>query len=326
MRVKCTAGGNRELCYSSYIKITYGVPQGSCLGPLLFLIFCNDLPSALSFCKAILFADDTTLYKSHTNLRYLEWCVSEELKHLIDWFHANKLTLNLDKSCCMIFSLHKSEAIEFTLKVNNIEIPIVNCTKFLGMWIDDSLNWRKHVNTIILKIKRNINLLHQSNNFLDSRTKKLIFYAHKYSHIHYCLSVWGNMINGQQSLKIDMLINKCKKLIGGQELENILSLSSMVSLENCKFGYKLINNLLPKSVSTCALTDHKGRLLVKQHCYQTRNKKLPNHPKIQCQKYNTSIFCTGYREFVCLSTSIKDIKLYSKFVKTCKSKLLTGKS
>ena len=115
----------------------------------------------------------------------------------------------------MIFSLCKSQTINFSLSVDNIEIPIVKCTKFLGVWIDEDLHWRKHVNTIILKIKRNMNLLRQSNNFLDSRTKKLIFYAHIYSYINYCLSVWGNMINGQQRSKIDMLLNKCKKLIGG---------------------------------------------------------------------------------------------------------------
>ena len=186
------------------------------------MIFCNDLPSTLSFCKAILFADDTTIYKSHTNLRYLEWCVSEELKHLTDWFCANKLTLNLGKSCCMIFSLCKSQAVKFKINVDNVEIPIVNCTKFLWVWIDDKLNWRKHVNTIILKIKRNINLFCQSSNFLDSRTKKIISYAHIYSHISYCLSVWGNMTNSQQCSKIDMLLTKCKKLIGGKQSKSIL--------------------------------------------------------------------------------------------------------
>ena len=105
MRVKCVGGETKDLCYSNYPDISYGVPQGSCLGPLLFLIFCNDLPLILQSCKLILFADDTTIYHSHKNLRYLQWCIQEELKQLMDWFRANKLTLNLSKSCCMVFML-----------------------------------------------------------------------------------------------------------------------------------------------------------------------------------------------------------------------------
>ena len=78
-------------------NVEYGVPQGSCLGPLLFLIYCNNLPLNLKMCNSILFADDATVYKSHENLRYLKWCLESELKQLLDWFNANKLTLNLSK-------------------------------------------------------------------------------------------------------------------------------------------------------------------------------------------------------------------------------------
>ena len=112
MRVKCKAGESKELCYSKYENVSFG----SCLGPLLFLIFCNDLSSTLSYCKAILFVDDTMIYKSHKNLRYLQWCVHEELKHLLDWFQANKLTLNLSKSCCMLFTPHTSHPLKFEMK------------------------------------------------------------------------------------------------------------------------------------------------------------------------------------------------------------------
>ena len=110
------------------------------------------------------------------------------------------------------------------------------------------------------------------------------------------------------------------KIIGGNQSCNILNLPSMITLENCKFGYQLINNILPSNISHCALTDHKGHSLVKKHSYHTRNKKVPNQPKVQCQKYNSSIFCTGYREFVCLSAQIKEAKFLSKFVESCKKK------
>ena len=98
MSIKCSAGDPCSVEISDPQNIEYGVPQGSCLGPLLFLVYCNDLPINLESCNSILFADDMTLYKSHKNLRYLKWSLQHELHFLVDWFRANKLTLNLSNS------------------------------------------------------------------------------------------------------------------------------------------------------------------------------------------------------------------------------------
>ena len=116
-----------------------GVPQGSCLGPLLFLLYCNDLPKILESCSCILFADDTTLYKSHENLRYLKWVIQEDLCKLMDWFRANKLTLNLTKSVCMLFPI-KRKSVNLDIKIENIVLPNVKNTKYLGCWVNCNLN------------------------------------------------------------------------------------------------------------------------------------------------------------------------------------------
>ena len=84
MRVKCKSGDPPNLYYSEYYLLEYGAPQGSCLGPLLFMIFVNDLYLNLEHVDCILFADDTTLYMGHRNLVYLEWCVMEDLKTIAD--------------------------------------------------------------------------------------------------------------------------------------------------------------------------------------------------------------------------------------------------
>ena len=99
--------------------LQFGVPQGSCLGPLLILVYCNDLPKNLNFCKSILFADDTTLY-----LVYLKWCIQEELNQMLDWFRANKLTLNLNKSVCVLFD-EKGKDMNFQIEIDNINVK--NC-------------------------------------------------------------------------------------------------------------------------------------------------------------------------------------------------------
>ena len=132
MNVKCLAGDPPELVVSTNHDLEFGVPQGSCLGPLLFLLYCKDLPLNLLLCNSILFADDTTLYKSHKNLTYLKWCLEDELDQLSDWFKANKLMLNLSKSVCILFD-EKGRKYDFVIEMDDIKIDTVNHTKFLGI-------------------------------------------------------------------------------------------------------------------------------------------------------------------------------------------------
>ena len=159
LRVKCkvTATDIEEL--SDSYDVTFGAPQGSCLGPLLFLIFTNDLHLILDHCQCILFADDTTIYITHTNLRYMEWCAQMDLNNLDNWFKANKLTLNASRSNCVLFHQKKNITAQITLTVNNVTLPLVKNVKFLGVWVDRNLDWCEHVNKLILKLKRNLNLL-----------------------------------------------------------------------------------------------------------------------------------------------------------------------
>ena len=143
MRVKCKSSDPPDICYSKYHLLEYGAPQGSCLGPLLFMIFVNDLYLNLEHVDCILFADDTTLYMRHTNLVYLEWCVMEDLKNIADWFMANYLTLNLSKTVGIMFSGKKTKKLP-RLKFGEVEIPFVEKMKFLGIWIDNKLSWNDH--------------------------------------------------------------------------------------------------------------------------------------------------------------------------------------
>ena len=328
MRVKVVTDHEGSLTYSNPKPVTYGIPQGSCLGPLCFLIFCNDLPLNLLYCSSILFADDTTVYKSHSNIRYLEWQVSEELKHLLDWFRANKLTLNLDKSCCILFSIGKKDPESFSINVDNVSIPVTDCTKFLGVWIDKTLNWQKQFTTVLLKVKRNTNMLKSSRNFLDIQSKKIVYFAHIQSHLCYCVSVWGNFLTDTQRNQLQKQLNTCIQFISSTRSANelgILTFDKLLKLENCKFGYKVTNGLLPKAILECAITDHKGMCLKKCHDYNTRNKSTPNQPKIKNKKYGKSVFCIGSSEFVKLTSELKSRNNVVSFTKLCKKMLLHEK-
>ena len=103
LRSKCKVVANSTETKSVLYEVNYGTPQGSCLGPLIFLIFCNDLQLHLIHMQCIQFADNTTLYCSHKSRKYLDYCIIIDLERLHDWFRANKLTLNVNKSVILEF-------------------------------------------------------------------------------------------------------------------------------------------------------------------------------------------------------------------------------
>ena len=243
---------NTKNTYSDEYQVEYGMPQGSCMGPLIFLIFCNDLSKHLELISCIQFADDTTLYHSSKNKNYLRWSIEHDLKILSDWFKANKLTLNLNKSSFILFSPNTNETME--IKLGDISIPQVQVTKFLGIWIDQDLKWSTHFQKINLKIQNNIILLNRLKNILTTHALKVIYYAQINSHLQYGILNWGNMLNNTQIEKLQKLQNKCIRIISKKEKVNvamvrkelgILSISELIKIENLKFGYKYEKKLLP---------------------------------------------------------------------------------
>ena len=138
--------------------------------------------------------------------------VQEELKQLAAWFKSNKLTLNLHKCVSMLFD-HTKKKNAINIEVDNVSSSQVECTRFLGIWIDDKLSWQSHFEKTIVKLKQNLNLLKVSKKFLNVHAKCLIYFAHIQSHILYCLSTWGCMLLNTQIAKLQQLQESCVKLI-----------------------------------------------------------------------------------------------------------------
>ena len=128
--------------FSEWLQIKCGVPQGSILGPILFLLYINDIINSSKLLKFVLFADDSTLYASHSDLNYLISSVNQEITYVKQWIDANKLTLNVKKTHYIIFArLRKKISIEPIIKINNDTLNRVYDTKFLGVTLDSHLSW-----------------------------------------------------------------------------------------------------------------------------------------------------------------------------------------
>ena len=176
----------------------------------------------------------------------------------------------------------------YKIVIDDETLPVVTKTKFLGIWIDNKLNWQTHFDQVCLKIICNTNLLRLSKNQFNMETKKLIYYAHIYSHLVYGCTTWGNMLNQSQLKKLQKLQNKCIQLINGKPATSdnyqslkLLKFAEIVKLQNLKLGHQVQHSQLPERILDVCMSDTHSKSLVKLHGYQTRRKLEPNHPKIQ---------------------------------------------
>ena len=178
---------------SSKQRISCGVPQGSILGPILFLLYINDLASVSEKLFAILFADDSNMFLTGKNPNDLVTIMNEEIKHVTDWLTVNKLSLNLKKTHYIIF--HKQRAkfsISEELIIGGMKIEMKSCTKFLGVMIDKCLTFKDHINYIIGKISRGLGILYRCKRFFNHKTLLTLYNAFIYPYLTYCIPVWGN--------------------------------------------------------------------------------------------------------------------------------------
>ena len=171
--------------------VNCGVPQGSILGPLLFLIYINDFCKSSSVLSFILFADDSNIFFSHKDPRHLLATINHELKQVSEWIKANKLSLNLQKTNYMLFS-NIIDELPGNIIFENTNIKRVSITKFLGVTIDKNLSWKEHVDHICKIISRNIGIINKVKYYFPTHILLNLYSTLILPHLNYGIVAWGN--------------------------------------------------------------------------------------------------------------------------------------
>ena len=308
----------------------HGVPQSSVLGPLLFLLYINDIPQSSKIMKFHLFADDISLFYSYKNIDNLEEIINCELAKISDWLMANKLTLNVNKSNFMIIKpRQKKLPRNIKLSLNSETLKESDCVKYLGVLIDKNLTWKNHINHVTTKVAKSIGILSKIRHFAPRKVLINVFNAFISPYITYGIINWGGTYPGS----LDEL-NKCLKKAARyitfksqnepskpifKEL-NSLNLKDTYKLECAKFMFDIFNGKYN------SLYSHLFHLTKNQHNINTRQatsgKFYTPTVRTNYKKYN--ITYSGVKVWNSIPENIRKSRHKKSFTKLYKRMLLNN--
>lgn len=279
-----------------------GVPQGSSLSSLLFLLYINDIFDLQLNGYLQLYADDALLIYSGTNLVTLCNDINRDLEMIDAWFYDNLLSFNVHKTNYMLITSRGRDLSTVPIiHVKGVPVNRVNTAKYLGLMIDEHLCWNDHINLITRKIKPILAMLRRTAYLLPQETKLSVYYAHIHSHLTYMASVWGASANSRLEI-LQRLQNKALRYIfwhdyryGGLSTEdlyrkfNILKVTDIVRYEQIMNIYRIKNQLIRVNFTLPSNLE--------RHEHNTRRRSLLQIPRSRTNYSRNSLFHEGVNQF-----------------------------
>ena len=174
-----------------YADVVCGVPQGSILGPLLFILYINDICNISNYFGLTLFADDTTIVSAHHYINISFSQANIELTKLYNWFCLNKLSLNIDKTSYILSSIKQDDP-KNTINIDNNNIKRVFSNKFFAVTIDHKFSWKTQIADVFKKVSRCTGILDKVKSILSTKILNSLYSSLVEPHFTYCVEVWGN--------------------------------------------------------------------------------------------------------------------------------------
>uniref|UniRef100_A0A4W5P3U4 Reverse transcriptase domain-containing protein n=1 Tax=Hucho hucho TaxID=62062 RepID=A0A4W5P3U4_9TELE len=315
--------------FSNSKDIHCGVPQGSCLGPLLYSIFTNDLPSVMNKARVVMYADDSTIYSAASECNELTNVLSSELRMVSEWVDMNKLVLNISKTKCIVFGSRYMLADDplLNLAINRIHVEQVKKTKLLGVILDTALSWSEHIDNIVIKMGKGIAVTRKCSEYVTSSTLNQVIQSLVFSHLEYCPAIWSSAAK-KDIKKLQMAQNRAARLsLHCSNRMNIIKMHQNLSWLHVK--NKLLSSLLIffRNVTFFKKPQYLSVQLVhtsNTHNHQTRQansgqlKQLK--PRTNCLK--SAVLYRAIAEWNLLPIHISQAKSKSTFKKKIKEHLM----